>query len=456
MARIMIAAPSSGSGKTLFTCGLLQALKNRGKDVISYKCGPDYIDPMFHRTVIGIPSENLDTFFQSTEEIQDILSHGRFSVIEGVMGIYDGLGGVKEEGSAYHLAKQTDTKIILVMDVHGMGRTMVSILKGILSDDTEKRIAGVVLNRTSKMFFDTIAPVIEEETGIKVFGFLPKLTGVNLESRHLGLKLPNEVDHLLEQVSIVATAIEENLNLDLICEIAEEASPFLPEKRKNGQKKETCVETKPLVLAVAWDEAFCFYYEQNLKAFKQRGVKIVEFSPIHDSCLPECDGLLLGGGYPELAAEELSANESMRVSVKHAIEAGMPSLAECGGFMYLHKAIVAENQKEYPMVGVLSAKTWNTGKLCRFGYVESTVNGVKDGLLQENEIIRAHEFHYYDSEQNGCDCIATKPASKKSWECIHLGANHMWGFPHMYYPSLPVLVDRFVAGMRKYHDEKGE
>ena len=203
--RFMIAAPKSGSGKTMITCALLQILKDMGKTVASYKCGPDYIDPMFHRKVLGVPSKNLDTFFTDEETTRELFlsgrSEGTLAVLEGVMGLYDGLGGIYEQGSSYHLAKVTRTPIILVVDAKGMGKSVLALISGFLRYDTEYLIKGVLLNRMSKGYYDIIKPLIEEELCIKVIGYFPEQKDMHLESRHLGLVMPEEVPELKEKQS---------------------------------------------------------------------------------------------------------------------------------------------------------------------------------------------------------------------------------------------------------------
>ena len=297
--RVMIAAPKSGSGKTLITCGILEALRRRGTDVMAYKCGPDYIDPMFHRSVIGIPGGNLDTFFSTEDEIKQILADcgSEAAVIEGVMGIYDGITGMEGKGSCYDVAKASSTPVILVIDVKGMGQTMLSVIKGILLDDSYDLIQGIVLNRISKGYFKQIEPLvsrllnsISEDRGVAVrlLGGIPASKDINLESRHLGLLMPGDIAGLKDQLAHAAELMEES----------------------HGEA--AADENDMPCLAVARDEAFCFYYEENLSMLRSAGVRIKEFSPLHDSHVPEdADGLLLGGGYPELHAAELSANAGM-------------------------------------------------------------------------------------------------------------------------------------------------
>lgn len=451
---VLIAATKSGSGKTTITCALLQALKERGIRTRAFKCGPDYIDPMFHKQIIGVPSRNLDTFFSGPEQIRELYQmnsketdRAEISVIEGVMGLYDGLGGIREEGSAYHLAEVLDIPIVLVLDAHGMGRSMIPLLFGFLKYDKSHLIRGIILNRTTPMFLQTIAPLIEQELKLPVLGCFPKTQKLVMPGRHLGLVMPDEIDDIRRQLHEAAVQLEKTVDIDRILAIADEAGNIDDFSRKTAGKP--CADLR---LAVAQDEAFCFYYEDNLRMLRENGVTIVWFSPIHDEVLPQnIDGILLGGGYPELHAKALAANEKMRKAIRDSITAGMPSVAECGGFMYLHDTLVDKNGASFHMAGVLPAECKDTGKLVRFGYVE--IEEKEAGWLPAGTRIRGHEFHYYDSSDNGMDCVAQKPVTGRNWPCIHSTPEHWWGYPHLYYPSNPEFVYHFVAQMRKWKQE---
>lgn len=459
---VLIAATKSGSGKTTITCALLQALKERGIRTRAFKCGPDYIDPMFHKQIIGVPSRNLDTFFSGPEQIRELYQmnsketddRAEISVIEGVMGLYDGLGGIQEEGSAYHLAEVLDIPIVLVLDAHGMGRSMIPLLFGFLKYDKSHRIRGVILNRTTPMFLQTIAPLIEQELKLPVLGCFPKTQKLVMPGRHLGLVMPDEIDDIRRQLHEAAVQLEKTVDIDRILAIADEAGEW-----ETGNELEPGNEPLTgwnrcanLRLAVAQDEAFCFYYEDNLRMLRESGVTIVPFSPVHDQTLPEdIDGILLGGGYPELHARALAANKKMRKAIRDSITAGMPSVAECGGFMYLHDTLVDKTGASFGMAGVLPAECKDTGKLVRFGYVE--IEEKEAGWLPAATRIRGHEFHYYDSSDNGMDCVAQKPVTGRNWPCIHSAPEHWWGYPHLYYPSNPEFVYHFVAQMRKWKQE---
>jgi cobyrinic acid a,c-diamide synthase len=327
-----------------------------------------------------------------------------------------------------------------------MGRTMVALLAGLLQYDSDRRIVGVILNRTTAQFCETIRPVIEEELGLPVFGFFPKLPDLQLESRHLGLKLPGEIAGLREQIGRAADALQTGVAIAEIQRVAHDWA-----RQQNWQLPSVAsaqVFTSTTRIAVARDEAFCFYYEDNLRMLQEAGAELLYFSPLHDRRLPEeADGILLGGGYPELCAEQLSRNRSLRDSIRAAIAAGMPSVAECGGFLYLHETLTGESGRDWPMVGAVPGGSRYMGRLVRFGYVELRE---KEAHFLGKGTIRGHEFHYFDSDHNGADCTAVKPVTGKQWDCVHTGENHWWGYPHLYYPSNPAFVDSFVAMARRW------
>ena len=456
--RIMIAAPGSGSGKTMITCALLKALKNRGEQVVSYKCGPDYIDPMFHEKVIGVPSKNLDTFFTGEDMTRELFLKNRtekdFAVIEGVMGLFDGLGGVREEGSSYHLAKVTETPIVLVIDAKGMGRSVIPMIAGFLSYDKEHLIQGVILNKMSKSYYEIIKPLIEGELKVTVLGYFPDQKDIHIESRHLGLVMPNELVDLQKQLQAVSEELEKTVNVEEIKHIGVLAKELQVTHTKGSRTlfRDDKGHGGP-VITVAKDEAFCFYYDDNLLMLQENGAKITYFSPLHDTKLPDhCDALLIGGGYPELYADKLSRNITMRNAMKQAIDTGMPIVAECGGFMYLHEAIIDQNGVSHAMVGAIPATCSYKGKLVRFGYVE--IREKQSCFLPEGELIKGHEFHYFDSTDNGEGCIATKPTTGRVYPCVIEGENYWMGFPHLYYPSNPLFVESFVKKAEKYKNER--
>ncbi|MDO4522192.1 MAG: cobyrinate a,c-diamide synthase [Eubacteriales bacterium] len=453
--RLMLAAGSSGSGKTMITCGILQCLKNRGKRVSSFKCGPDYIDPMFHENVLKTPSANLDTFFTDEETTRYLFTENaagtELSVIEGVMGYYDGLGGISERASAYDLAKVTDTPVVLIVDTKGMSLSVAAYIKGFLTYREDSRIAGVILNRMSPMLYPEIKKQIEEELGIHVYGYVPRITEFTLESRHLGLVLPGEVEALEKKLQGLAGILEKSLEIDGLLTLAGQAKALtsvMPKAVREVLESERAERIRRLapIVAVARDEAFCFIYKDNLRLLQALGARLIEFSPIRDQSVPqEAQGLLLYGGYPELYAKELSENVSMRTHIRGQLRRGLPCMAECGGFMYLHDAIEDMEKRLWPMVGVIEGRAFYTGKLSRFGYIE---------LEHEDLKVRGHEFHYFDSDSCGDAFLAKKPLRSRSWQCIHKTKTMQVGFPHLYYYTNPEMALRFLEQCALYGEKE--
>ena len=446
--RILLAAASSGSGKTMITCGLLEAWKQRGLRLASFKCGPDYIDPMFHRSVLGIESVNLDSFFTDRETLRWLLyrnaENADLSVIEGVMGYYDGLGGISARASTSEVAACTDTPAVLIVNCRGMSLSAAALVRGFVEYEKKKQIRGVILNQLSPMLYAGLKKEIEASVPVRVFGYVPRLREPFLESRHLGLKQPEEIRALQEKLSDLAGILSETVDMDGLLELAKEAPaleaerpPFLAEERKTEVR-----------VAVARDEAFNFYYRDNLKLLEEFGAKLVFFSPIHDRRLPDSvSGLILGGGYPELYAAELSENESMRSSIRRAIEEGLPCLAECGGFLYLQETLEDEHGKSWPQAGVLEGHGFRTEKLRRFGYV--TLTAEEDTVIgKAGDAFPAHEFHYWDCTENGTSFQAKKPSGKRKWPCMVSRGNLLAGFPHFYYYGNPDCVRNFLDRCR--------
>lgn len=451
--RFMVAAAASGSGKTTLTCGLMRLLQRQGYTVQGFKCGPDYIDPMFHTKVLGLPSVNLDSFFAQEDMLRYLFAHrmdgleGRgLAVIEGVMGFYDGLAGRSTQGSSYDIARIADIPVILCIDAKGMSLSVVPFIKGFLEYTADSHIKGVILNRCSKGMFPILKELIEAELPVRVLGYLPVMEDCELPSRHLGLYLPQEITDFREKLERLADTLQETIDIDALLALAASA-PQLKEGSIGFCAPD--MPQKPLRVAIARDDAFCFYYQDNLELLEQYGVELVPFSPMQDEALPEhiC-GLLLGGGYPEIFAGELCCNLSMRRCVKQSIEQGIPCLAECGGFLYLHESITDLDGFERSMVGIIPAKASYQGKLQpHFGYI--TLTDKPSGMT-----IRGHEFHYYDSTDHGEAWTAAKPLSSRHWTCMHKKGSLLAGFPHLYYASNPEFIAAWVRSCAQWGERK--
>ena len=322
--RILLAAGASGSGKTLITCGLLQALVNRKMKVASFKCGPDYIDPMFHSRVIGTKSRNLDTFFTDAQTTRYLLGKNAadcdIAVMEGVMGYYDGVGGISTKASAYDLADTTDTPVILVVNSRGMSISLVAYIKGFMEYKEKSHIKGVIFNQMSPMLYPRMKKLVEEQLEVEVLGYVPKVEDCVIESRHLGLVLPEEISDLKERLQKLAGILEDTLEIDRILAFAKNAEDLqVPESLIQKDRTYGYCLPQKLRIGVAKDEAFCFFYEDNFRLLQEMGAELVDFSPIHDEHLPaDLDGILLYGGYPELNGEALERNASMKEEIAQA------------------------------------------------------------------------------------------------------------------------------------------
>lgn len=462
---ILLAAPASGSGKTAAACALMAALREQGLDVRACKCGPDYIDPMFHREVLGVDSKNLDLFFSEPEElIRGYIRHTEgadIAVTEGVMGYYDGMALDSDRASSYDVAHTLGLPVLLILPCRGASLSLAAVVKGMAEFRKDSRICGILLNRVSGMLYPRLKEMLESELqsiglDIPVIGYLPESPCFRMESRHLGLVTPQELDGLKAQMKRAGELLSRTVDLELVRQIAGKAAGSMKKEPDTAAEKALAGSAKKaLRIGVARDEAFCFYYKDNLTLLEDLGCTLIPFSPLRDSALPEgLDGLLLGGGYPELHGEELVGNTGMISSVREALEAGMPCLAECGGFMYLHEEMEDRNGKKWPLVGAIRGRTYPTGKLVRFGYVKIENSAGTEGYLQPGEYVRGHEFHYWDSTDSGRDCLAVKPDGRRKWNCIHMDGSLFAGYPHLYLPSMRKFAERFVRQCREWEEKE--
>jgi len=454
--RLLLTAPVSGSGKTTLTCALMRALSRRGVRIAAFKSGPDYIDPMFHTKVLGLRSRNLDLFLCGEEMVRRLFARNvsgmDLAILEGAMGYYDGMGRTTE-ASAYALARTVSAPAVLIVNARGGALSIGAVIKGFREYRSDSNICGAILNNVSKMTYMFYKDVLEKESGVKLFGYFPRMENCGFESRHLGLVTAGEISGLEKIINRLADAAEECLDLDGLLEAA------------HGAKILECPEWnyKPVThvrLALALDEAFCFYYQDALDLLAALGAEIIPFSPLHDSGLPECDGVYLGGGYPELYPEQLEANATMRSSLKLAIKEGLPTYAECGGFMYLQEHLrtcgdaadlsaIQNMQREYNWVGAIPGTVSMTKKLQRFGYVYLTAG--RDNVFgNAGACIPAHEFHYSDSTNNGDAFKSQKASGRLRYECGHASQTLYAGYPHLHLCGAPDWAENFVMAMKRY------
>ncbi len=443
--RVLFAAPSSGSGKTTVVCGVLRALKNRGGTVSAFKCGPDYIDPLFHERVVGVRSGTLDLFFSDEDTLRRLYAQNAegadCAVIEGVMGYYDGLSAASEQASTYAVAKALKAPVVLIVDARGQSLSALATLKGFTDFRPDSGVRGVIFNRMSEHVYAALKPAVEA-MGLVPIGYVPRSDALTLESRHLGLVTPDEIHGLSEKLDALAALLERTLDFDALLALMQSAPELsVPEPPAAPDMPGT-------VIAIARDEAFCFLYRDNLALLERYGAALRFFSPLSDAALPEgTQGLYLPGGYPELYAERLSENAAMRQAIRNAIEAGMPCLAECGGFLYLCDTLSDMEGRPHPMCGVIRTDAYRTKTLGRFGYITLSANA-DSAFFRAGETIRAHEFHYFETGDPGTAFSAVKP-NGRAWTCMHAQGNLLAGFPHLFFTSNPKPVERFLRAAAK-------
>ena len=432
---VLIAGTHSGVGKTTITLGLMAALRGRGLKVQPFKVGPDFIDPSHHTAVCGRPSYNLDPFMMGLDGVRRsfsaALKGADVAVVEGVMGLYDGMGA-SETGSTAQVAKALGIPVILVINVHGMSRSAAAIELGFAGYDPGVKLAGTILNRVGS---ERHVAMLKSTMQKPVFGMMPRNRELEMKSRHLGLVMGYELDHDLQAL---ASFLEENAAIDEVLKLSPTACPT----EKDGTPAEKSVR-----IGIAQDEAFCFYYHENLRELEKGGAELVFFSPLHGS-LPEVDGLYIGGGYPELHAAGLEAAPARR-QIKKASEDGMPIYGECGGLMYLGEGIESDAGSR-EMVGALPGTTIMTEKLQALGYVEAEVVA-SNPAAEMGRVVRGHEFHY---SRFDCARDAHLAYRLRRGKGIRDGKdglvehNTLGGYLHAHFYSYS--VDRFIESAKSY------
>ncbi|WP_244835083.1 cobyrinate a,c-diamide synthase [Clostridium sp. BJN0001] len=420
---IIISSDGSSKGKTTFTLGLMKALKDRNLEVQGYKSGPDYIDIKFHEHVTGRMSINLDSYLTSKEGvIQSFLDgEGDVGVIEGAMGLYDGIS-ISAKASTYEVSKiLNDMPIILILSPKGQSLTICALINGLISFKNAN-ICGVVLNMVSYRYYLILKEAIEKNCNVKVFGYIKKDEDIMLSSRYLGLVQSDEVSDIDEKVEKISLSIRETVDID---DILNSMKSFKREKKMLNIKK------RDIKIAVAYDKAFQFYYAENIKILEKFG-NVVFFSPLESKHLPEnCDSLYLGGGYPELFKEELSQNTSLLEDINKKLNNGLRCYAECGGLMYLMKSI-----EGYKMVNFFDGECFMTKSLVNFGYCKVSIN---EKCFKEKFFLNAHEFHrsIIKSSMENVYTVQKKDydGTIKEWKCGYHKKNTLGGYAHISFLS---------------------
>lgn len=445
--RVFIAGTGSGCGKTTVVAALLSALRLRGMNVQPFKCGPDFIDPMFHTAICGRVSRNLDSFFMEPEVLSYLFcknaAGARLSVIEGVMGYYDGLFPDTDQASTAQLAAQLRAPCVLVVNARGMSLSAAALVKGFRALDRSNTLQGVILNWVNRMGYERLKPVIEQYTGLPCFGYFPSMPECSLESRHLGLITAREVEGLEEKLDRLGHMALTTLDLERLLRLADSAPPLTP-----AAPAFPPLSPRRFRLAVARDPAFCFYYQDNLELLQTLGAEILPFSPLEDAAVPAgAQGIYFGGGYPELYARRLAENSGMIQSIRFLQRQGVVLFAECGGFVYLCRSLETATDGQVPLCGVIPSDVQMTASLKRFGYVTLTAD--KSGLLgPAGTQVRGHEFHYSDGSENGGGMRIHKP-SGKSWRGVHLTDRMAAGYPHIHFWSNPKAAYAFADACRQ-------
>jgi cobyrinic acid a,c-diamide synthase len=451
--RIVIAGTGSGVGKTTLTIGLMAALKKKGYVVQGFKCGPDYIDPSYHTAVTGRVSRNLDSWMLTHDYVKEIFCRGSqdadISIIEGVMGLYDGKNARSNEGSTAEISQILNAPIILVVNCQSMARSAAAIVKGFQSFTPGVQLAGVIANKVgSEGHYKIVKEAIEQECTVPVLGYLKREDMIDIPERHLGLIPSIERGELEPLFNSLADLITNHIDLDMLMALASHQpvtfkGSLFPSVRKPKQVK----------IAIAKDAAFNFYYPENLELLEAYGAELIYFSPLAGDLLPaDADGLYMGGGFPEEFADSLMGNEDVKASIRTAIIAGMPTLAECGGFMYLCESIEDTQGNRHAMVGLVPGKVRMQNKLAALGYREITGN-TENFLLGSQDHAKGHEFHYSVFEPNNDQVIPsayeTKGLRGTKQEGI-LQHNMVAGYTHTHFASNPDMVQRWVDKCLSY------
>ena len=456
MRGFLIAGPASGVGKTTIALAIAAGMSARGLRVQAFKCGPDFLDTGHLSAVTERPALNLDGWMMNREGICEAFAEGcaasNFAVVEGMMGLFDGISGEGDKGSAAEIAKILSLPVILVVDASKSARSIAAVIRGFEVFDPDLRLGSVVLNGVaSEKHYRLLADAIASNCETPILGWVPYQAAVNIPERHLGLQTAGEIDWS-DKRSAFGILAEERLNLDLL---------LRPEFQLEPRKIEvSAIDVEPKVtIGVARDAAFCFYYQDNLNLLERAGAKLVEFSPLRDAQLPAgVDGLYFGGGYPELYVRQLSANIALASEIREFAASGLPVYAECGGMMYLGERLRTRDGQAHAMAGVLPIESEMTEKLARFGYVE--IELLQDCLLGERGmVLRGHSFHHSRSTNTHVVAPAFRARytlSGKTTEEGYASGNVFASYIHLHFRGAPEIADRFVALAEQAEIRMGE
>jgi cobyrinic acid a,c-diamide synthase len=445
MPRLVVAGTASGIGKTSVMVGLARALRERGLKVVVFKCGPDYLDPTYHVRASGSTCHNLDGWMMGRDAVVGTFARAcegaDIALVEGVMGLFDGVLPTSEEGSTAEIAKWLGAPVMLVVDVSGMARTVDAIARGVAAFDPELRLAGIFCNRVgSRGHLDILRRALSD---LPVLGALPNEPALTFPERHLGLRTADEQAVPNSILSELGRITGEWCDLDAILTVARAAPPVSCQLSAQAD----AASSSRCRIGVAFDEAFHFYYEYNLHLLKSLGAELVYFSPISDRGLPDVNGLYIGGGYPEIHAEALSANRSMREQISAFAADGWTIYAECGGLMYLCDAIKTLDGQRYPMAGVIPAHAVMHERLQALGYVEVETQAAS-ALGPAGLRFRGHQFRYSELQplKDRIDC-AYRVVRRRDGQVVPEGytvKNTLASYVHAHWASNPTIAERLV------------
>lgn len=452
--RIVIGGTHSGVGKTSVAIGIMGALAKEGRKVQGFKIGPDFLDTSFHTAVTGRPSRNLDSWMIPKKTIPSIFASGcqgaDIAVIEGVMGVFDGLDGKSELASTSEVAQLLKAPVLLVIDAYGLAGSAAALVIGYKSLDPRLQLRGVILNRVAgDLHAEMCREAITRHSKVPVLGAIPVSNEVKLPERHLGLVPATEMDNG-KTLDTIIDLVESHVDLDRVEALAESAQPIQVYKERSRRREG---ESEGAVIAVAQDRAFSFYYQENFDRLSKAGAQLKFFSPLKDDMIPEnATGLYIGGGYPEVFASDLADNHSMLVSISKFAEDGMPIYGECGGLMYLTKSIQDLNGAEHKMVGLLDAKTCMVKRLTLSYTLGKSIRS--NILTSRGSMIRGHEFHFSTLKDIPDDAefayemkrgIGVRDG-RDGWTCYNTIASYM----HTSFASDVHMAERFVESCVKY------
>jgi len=445
MKALLVSGPNSGAGKTTVAAALMAALRRRGLTVQPFKCGPDFIDPGHHTLICKRSSHNIDTWMLPAEVNRRIFASAcrgaDFAVVEGMMGLFDGVRGSSEEGSSAEIAKMFGLPVLLVVDASSSARSVAALVHGFRNFDPGTRVVGVILNRVAGAAHAAMLTDALRQSDPQLWvGWLPHEKELHLGERYLGLHTSEEGSWTAGGLDLMASLLEQHCPIERLLEMCQITLPEYKEEQSPANRQ-------TVRIGVARDRAFCFYYQAGLDELRRQGAELVEFSPLSSAHLPTgLDALYFGGGYPELYAEALSNQRTLISDVRQFANAGKPVYGECGGLIFLGRDLITQDQTKWPMAGLLPLSIQMTESLVHFGYAE--VEFLENGLAQKGTVLRGHSFHCsrINAAENVARTAIVRYSLSKQSEAEEFAAGHVFGsYVHLHFAADPSLAARFVS-----------